>query len=88
MPELGPSFSFSPAAVLQIRRIFKKVVKANKMIADIVEPKVKASRIKPQDKARVIIAARMLEDNKALRDALRGELKKIGIRPKRKKGGE
>ena len=79
MPELGPSFSFNPAVVLQIRLIFKKVVKANKMIAGIVGPKVKASRIKPQDKARVMIAARMLEDNKALRDALRGELKKIGV---------
>ena len=74
----------SPAVVNQIRAIFKKIIKGNKMIADIVEPKVKASRIKPQDKARVVIAMRMLEDNKVFRDTLRGELKRIGIKPKSK----
>jgi hypothetical protein len=74
----------SPAVVTQIRAIFKKIIKGNKMIADIVEPKVKASRIKPRDKARVVIAMRMLEDNKVFRDTLRGELKRIGIKPKSK----
>jgi hypothetical protein len=82
MSELPPYIS--PAVVTQIRAVFKKIVKGNKMIADIVEPKVKTSKIKLQDKARVVIAMRMLEDNKVFRDALRDELKKIGIKPKSK----
>jgi hypothetical protein len=74
----------APAVVTQIRAIFKKVVKGNKMIADIVEPKVKASKTKPKDRARAATVTRMLKDNKALRTAVRAELRKIGIRPKRK----
>jgi antitoxin component HigA of HigAB toxin-antitoxin module len=76
----------APAVVTQIRAIFKRIVKRNKIVADSVGPKVKASKIKPKDRALAVTITRMLKDNKALRTAVRAELKKIGIRPKRKAG--
>ena len=69
--------------VKKIRAIFKKVVRSNKIFADIIEPKVRTSKTKPADRARVIICKRLMTDNKALRDAIRAEFKKIGVRPKR-----
>jgi len=82
-----PGTRHAPAVINQIRAIFKKVVDNNRMIAAEVEPKVRASTIRPRDKARAVIVARMLKDNKVLRVAIRGELKKIGVKPKRKRRG-
>ncbi len=80
MPKPGPKPSQQKVEI--IRAIFKRVIRENRLFYDLIEPKVQASKVKPQDRARVQIAVALFKNNKALRDAIRSELAEFNIKPR------
>ena len=81
MPKHGSKAS--PEQVRTIRAVFKEVIDGHPIFAALVAPKLKASKVKPRDKALVREVVKLFKTNKALRDAVRSELTTLGIRPKR-----